>query len=78
MNEIALTEILTVSQSLKLMWALIACVAVFAVLRLRDRLIGVDFKAVARRIQANPLASALYYGLSVIGVCLLIGLLMGR
>lgn len=78
MNEFDLTGILTVSQSLKLLWALIACAAVFAVLRLRDRLIGVDFRDVAGRIKADPLAAALYYGLSVIGVCLLLGLLMGR
>lgn len=73
-----LEAILALSQGLKLLWAVLACVAIFVLLRLRDRLIGVRFREVAARIAQDPLAAAIYYGAAVLGLSLLLAGVMGR
>lgn len=70
------TGIIITAGAVKLIWAVVAAAALFLLLRLRDRLVGVDFRVVAEGIAGDPKASAIYYGLSVLAVAYLLGELL--
>lgn len=67
-------EPVTIQLILKLVWLFIMAGMVFGLLRLRDWMVGVDFKQVMGGIKNDAMAAAVYYGLSVLGVCLMFGL----
>ena len=69
--------VLIYSGALKIGYALIALVAVAAFSLWLDRRIGVHFAELHRTIRRNPLALAIYQGARWIGICLLVGLLIG-
>ena len=69
-------QVLIISSLHILLFALIAFALVFLMLRLRDRLIGVNFSTVIEGITHDPQAAAIYYGASFIGACLLFGLVL--
>lgn len=52
----------------------VAAIAVFVLLRVRDQVLGVKIHDVMDKIEGDANASALYFGFSVIGFCLLAGL----
>lgn len=51
--------------------------SVFVILRLFDLLLCVDFKEAFNRIEEDPKAMALYYGLRILGAFLAVGLMVG-
>lgn len=63
---------------INLVFALVAVVALFGVLRLLDLIVGERFsRDQLPIIKANPLALAIYRGSWVIGCALLIGAMLG-
>lgn len=69
-------QVIATSTALTLAMAIVAVVLVFALLRFRDRLVRVDFREVMRGITDDSIAAALYFGLTFIGACLLMGLVL--
>lgn len=71
MNEVILTSwLMTVS------YAALAVVGGWWLLRLLDRIGGVNFKETVGRITSEPLSAAIYFGLRFLGVCLLLGMVI--
>lgn len=61
-----------------LAYLVVAVVTVFLALRLRDWLSKVKFRDhILPIIQQEPLATAIYYGLWAVGVCILAGSMLG-
>jgi hypothetical protein len=72
-----MTEILATSALLTVAYALFALIAAWYVLRVFDSLGRVHFKTTIGRISSDPKAAAVYFGCRFIGVCLLVGLVVG-
>lgn len=66
-------EIIITSSMLTLAFAVVAIIGVLMVLRVFDWLTGTPFNNIREVIQSEAKASALYYGLRFLGVCLLVG-----
>lgn len=66
-------DILAVSQSLNLFWALVALLLVVIFSLWLDRRAGIKFPEALARIRNDARAGALYYGLRWLGICLLVG-----
>lgn len=59
-------------------YLIVAVVAVFGALRIRDRLLGVSFSAtILPKLKESPTALACFYGAWVLGVCHLAGRMLG-
>lgn len=70
-----MNEVMLASGLMTLFYALFALVTAWGVLRILDRLTGVNFREVLNEvITHDPMASASYFGLRFFGVCVLIGL----
>lgn len=69
-----MTEMLTASAVITVLYALFGIFAGWLVLRALDFIGGVDFKRTVRGISYEPLPAAIYFGARFIGVCLLIGM----
>ncbi|WP_010323641.1 hypothetical protein [Marinobacterium stanieri] len=72
-----MTELLTMNALITLGYALFALLAVFYILRVFDQLGRISFRSTMMTIAGDPHAAALYFGCRFIGVCLLIGLVVG-
>lgn len=65
------------SSLIKIIWAIIASMACFILLRIRDKLVGVNFRTeVIGKILTDAKAVAIYYGLTAFGIFLMFGLLL--
>jgi len=61
-----------------LFYLVLAIMAVFAALRLRDRLLGVKFSEnILPKIKQQPIALAIFFGAWVLGACHLAGRMLG-
>ena len=47
----------------------------FAILRVFDKLLGIDFKKAFDKIENNPIAMSIYFGLRFLGVAIAVGLI---
>ena len=47
----------------------------FAILRVFDKLLGIDFKRAFDKIENNPIAMSIYFGLRFLGVAIAVGLI---
>ncbi len=72
-----MTEILTLNALMTLAYIVFALFVAWYVLRVFDQLGRIHFKTTMRTIANDPHAAALYFGCRFIGVCLLIGLVVG-
>lgn len=72
-----MTEILATSALLTIAHALFALVAAWYLLRVFDQIGRVNFRATMMRITQDARSAALYFGCRFIGVCLLVGLVVG-
>lgn len=70
-------ELVRGSLGSRLALAALALAALFGCLRLFDHLGGVRFGRVLDSLALVPMAQAIYYGLRLLGVALLLGLLLG-
>lgn len=62
--------------SLAIFSLVILYIAMFGVLRLFDKALGIDFKEAFNTIETDSRAMALYYGLRILGVSLAVGLVI--
>jgi hypothetical protein len=74
-----MSDFVVTAALMKLGYAVAAVLTVFAVLRLFDRLMGRQFADVAAKLMGPSDARdvALYFGLRFVGVCILVGMVMG-
>lgn len=68
-----MTDVILISTLLTIFKAMLGGAAIFLLLRLRDKMVGINFKSVIGGIKDDPTAAAIYYGLSVLGACILFG-----
>lgn len=47
---------------------------VFGILRVFDKLLGIDFKSAFDKIEAHPVAMSIYFGLRFLGMALAVGI----
>lgn len=66
-------DVLAVSQSLNLGWAIVALLAAVAFSRWLDRRARVTFPESLARMRSDARATAVYYGLRWLGICYLLG-----
>ena len=67
-----MNEFLAIDFLIKLFYALITLVMFFAVLRYRDKVIGIKFKESFKRIEKDGKALAIYFGSTSIAVAIII------
>ena len=47
---------------------------VFGILRVFDKLLGIDFKVAFDKIEGNPVAMSIYFGLRFLGMAVAVGI----
>lgn len=67
-------EVILTSSIITIAWCIFGIIIAFLLLRLRDKAIGLPFRDVFKTIAKDPLAAAIYYGLTAIAVFLYMGL----
>lgn len=73
---VAMTEVMITSGLYRLVFAVVAILSLFLLLRLLDHLSGTTFRLTFKRITYDPRSAALYFGLRFLGACILLGLLL--
>lgn len=69
-------DVFAVSQVTKAVWAVVGMLLIFGVLRLRDYYLKLNLEKVIDGIEKDPLASAVYLGVTFFGACYLVGQLL--
>lgn len=69
-------DVIMTSSGLTLLFALVAILAAWGMLRWLDVIAGVNFKTTIREVCRNEHSAALYFGLRFLGVCILLGLVL--
>lgn len=72
-----MNDLILVSQTLDLFWALLAILLVVIVSVWLDRRAKVAFPESLSQMRRDARATAVYYGLRFLGLCLLVGLVAG-
>lgn len=69
---------MTLATIFNLAYLIVAVIAVFLSLRIRDKLLGVNFaNNILPIIKKSPLATAVFFGAWVLGACHLAGRMLG-
>lgn len=72
-----MNELIAISQGIDLFWAVVAVLLVIAISIWLDRRARVKFVESLACVRRDARATALYYGLRWLGICLLVGLAIG-
>lgn len=72
-----MNDLIFISQSIDLFWALLAVLLVVLISMWLDRRARVQFVESLAKMRNDARATALYYGLRWLGICLLVGLAVG-
>jgi len=71
-----MNEVIMTSTMLSVFYALVAVLGAWLMLRLLDRVSGVDFTKTMLGVCANEHSAAIYLGLRFMGVCILFGMVL--
>jgi len=72
-----LDDFLLAAMSLKFLYAAIGIYAAVMVTRWLDKRGGIVFADVLKNMRHSPMATAVYFGARILGVCILLGMLVG-
>lgn len=70
-------DFLITAMSLKAIYTLVGIIAAVLVTRWLDARAGVVFRAVLADMRRDPIAVAVYFGARILGICILLGMLVG-
>lgn len=77
MNNTEVQEMLIYGMGLKFLWMIAGIVLLLIILRIFDKIAGVQFRKSFDTIEKDPVALALYFGLRFVAVCYVIGQILG-